>query len=122
MFNNISCNIVKVIGFKHALYAICMQLYNIISNRLDGIFFLVMKNQVQIHFKKKRNIPYSHTIDISIFGCFIESMPVGCSCTNCTSHVMCLCDAHYTPETIDVLTMEKDVQCDDCLFRIVNII
>lgn len=29
---------------------------------------------------------------------------------------------HITPETIDVLTMEKDVQCDDCLFQIVNII
>lgn len=28
--------------------------------------------------------------------------------------------ACITPETIDVLTMEKDVQCDDCLFHIVN--
>lgn len=34
---------------------------------------------------------------------------------------MYLCEPKITPETIDVLTMEKDVQCDDCLFQIVNI-
>lgn len=43
-----------------------------------------------------------------------EWMPVG------FVYRACFVRASITPETIDVSTMEKDVQCDDCLFQIVN--